>query len=156
MKQHVGGNSGLWPEPATAISGGKKHDREPNSRRSAESLAGEESNGTCGAGAIPTSAATHDCRCGSAHHRHWFTGYVEKWLWMRQVDYIGIFWTLLSVQWTMFLPAFFFAFLYLWINLRQAAKDSASFRGGGQVWRPVLFRMPMLKRRQVSISLPPF
>ena len=38
------------------------------------------------------------------------TGYVEKWLWMRQVDYIGIFWTLLSVKWTMFLAAFSFAF----------------------------------------------
>ena len=56
-------------------------------------------------------------------------GYVEKWLWMRQVDYVGIFWTLLSVQWGMFCSAFVFAFLYLWINLRQAAKDSAAFRG---------------------------
>jgi uncharacterized membrane protein (UPF0182 family) len=26
------------------------------------------------------------------------TGYFEKWLWMRQLDYIGIFWTVLSVQ----------------------------------------------------------
>jgi hypothetical protein len=31
------------------------------------------------------------------------TGYLEeKWLWMRQLDYAGIFWTLLSVQWAMF------------------------------------------------------
>ena len=30
------------------------------------------------------------------------TGYIEKWLWMRQLDYTGIFWTLLSVQWAMF------------------------------------------------------
>jgi len=29
-------------------------------------------------------------------------GYVEKWLWMRQLNYVGIFWTLLSVQWGMF------------------------------------------------------
>ena len=29
------------------------------------------------------------------------TGYLEKWLWMRQLDYIGIFWTVLSVQWAM-------------------------------------------------------
>ena len=55
--------------------------------------------------------------------------YVEKWLWMRQVDYVGIFWTLLSVQWAMFGSAFVFAFLYLWLNLRQAAKNSARFRG---------------------------
>ena len=64
------------------------------------------------------------------------TGYVEQWLWMRQVDYVGIFWTLLSVQWGMFCSAFAFAFLYLWINLRQVAKDSAAFRGSGQAWRP--------------------
>ena len=38
------------------------------------------------------------------------TGYVEKWLWMRQLDYAGIFWTLLSVQWAMFCSAFVFAF----------------------------------------------
>src|ERR1700739_930655 len=38
------------------------------------------------------------------------TGYVEKWLWMRQLDYAGIFWTLLSVHWAMFCSAFVFAF----------------------------------------------
>jgi hypothetical protein len=57
------------------------------------------------------------------------TGYVQKWLWMRQLDYAGIFWTLLSVQWAMFASAFVFAFLYVWINLRQAARISAAFRG---------------------------
>ena len=67
------------------------------------------------------------------------TGYLEKWLWMRQLDYTGIFWTLLSVQWAMFCSAFVFAFLYLWINLRQAAKNSAAFRGDGQAWRPAFF-----------------
>ena len=50
------------------------------------------------------------------------TGYVEKWLWMRQLDYAGIFWTLLSVQWAMFCSAFAFTFLFLWINLRQAVQ----------------------------------
>jgi uncharacterized membrane protein (UPF0182 family) len=29
-------------------------------------------------------------------------GYLEKWLWMRQLHYTGIFWTILSVQWAMF------------------------------------------------------
>ena len=62
-------------------------------------------------------------------------GYLEKWLWMRQLDYTGIFWTLLSVQWAMFCSAFVFAFLYLWINLRQAAENSGAFRGDGQAWR---------------------
>ena len=63
-------------------------------------------------------------------------GYLEKWLWMRQLDYTGIFWTLLSVQWVMFCSAFVFAFLYLWINLRQAAKNSAAFSRDSQAWRP--------------------
>jgi hypothetical protein len=61
------------------------------------------------------------------------TGYIQKWLWMRQLDYAGIFWTLLSVQWAMFCSAFVFVFLYLWINLRQAARSGAAFqwdRGG--------------------------
>src|SRR5208282_5306533 len=64
------------------------------------------------------------------------TGYLEKWLWMRQLDYAGIFWTLLSVRWTMFCSAFVFAFLYLWLNLRQAVRNSAAFRGDGRAGRP--------------------
>jgi len=51
-------------------------------------------------------------------------GYLEQWLWMRQLDYTGIFWTLLSVQWAMSCSAFVFVFLYLWINLRHTAKNS--------------------------------
>ncbi len=64
-----------------------------------------------------------------------FGGYIEKWLWMRQLDYTGIFWTLLSIQWAMFCLAFVFAFLYLWINLRLAAKYTAAIRGAGQTLR---------------------
>ena len=63
-------------------------------------------------------------------------GYVEKWLWMRQLDYAGIFWTLLSVQWAMFCSAFVFAFLYLWINLRQAVRNSAAFRDADRAGSP--------------------
>ena len=61
---------------------------------------------------------------------------LEKWLWMRQLDYVGIFWTLLSIQWAMFGSAFVFSFLYLWINLRQATKNSTAVRGDVQAWRP--------------------
>jgi uncharacterized protein len=64
------------------------------------------------------------------------TGYLEKWLWMRQLDYAGIFWTLLSVQWAMFGLAFVFAFLYLWVNLRQATRNSGAFRGDARAGRP--------------------
>jgi hypothetical protein len=42
---------------------------------------------------------------------------------MRELDYAGIFWTLLSVKWGMFGVTLVFAFLYLWINLRFAAKS---------------------------------
>ena len=63
-------------------------------------------------------------------------GYIEKWLWMRQLDHTNIFWTLLSVRWTMFFAAFVFALLFLWINLRQAAITSAEFDIGGQAEKP--------------------
>jgi len=49
---------------------------------------------------------------------------LQKWLWMRQLDYDGIFWTLLSVKWGMTCFAFIGAFLFLWINLRQAARNA--------------------------------
>jgi uncharacterized membrane protein (UPF0182 family) len=49
-------------------------------------------------------------------------GLVQKWLWMRQLDYVGIFWTLLSVKWGMFGVALALGFLYLWINLRFAVR----------------------------------
>jgi len=48
-------------------------------------------------------------------------GMIEKWLWMRQVHYVGVFWTLLAVQWGMFAVAFLFAFFFLWLNFRFAA-----------------------------------
>ena len=86
-------------------------------------------------------------------------GYLEKWLWMRQLDYTGIFWTLLSVQWVMFCSAFVFAFLYLWINLRQATKNGDVFRGEGQAWRLDLPRRSFLSSAdadtQPSIELSP-
>ena len=49
---------------------------------------------------------------------------LQKWLWMRQLNYSAIFWTLLSVKWGMTCVAFIAAFLFLWINIRQAARNS--------------------------------
>ena len=87
------------------------------------------------------------------------TGYLEKWLWMRQLDYTGIFWTLLSVQWVMFCSAFVVAFLFLWFNLRQAAENSAAFSRDSQAWRLDLPRNSLLSRAdtdtQPSIDLSP-
>jgi len=54
-------------------------------------------------------------------------GNIEKWLWMSQLNYGGIFWTLLSVQWAMFWSAFVFAFLYLWANLHLATRKGRDF-----------------------------
>ena len=52
------------------------------------------------------------------------TDLLQKWLWMRQLDYDGIFWTLLSVKLGLTCVAFIGAFLFLWINLRQASKNA--------------------------------
>ena len=86
------------------------------------------------------------------------TGYLEQWLWMRQLDYGSIFWTLLLVQWAMSCSAFVLAFLYLWINLRHAAKNSAAVHAGGP-WSLDLSRQPFLSRTgadaQTAIELPP-
>jgi uncharacterized membrane protein (UPF0182 family) len=54
--------------------------------------------------------------------------WIQKWLWMRQVGYSGVFWTLFSVRWELFGAAFVVALLYLWINLRVAAKNGSTFR----------------------------
>ena len=81
------------------------------------------------------------------------TGYLEKWLWMRQLDYAGIFWTVLSVQWAMFCSAFVFAFLYLWVNLRQAAGNSAAFREIGPASQTGIdFSPRLLKLAVVLVS----
>ena len=56
---------------------------------------------------------------------------IQKWLWMREVGYSGVFWTLFSVRWELFCAAFVVALLYLWINLRFAASNGASFRASG-------------------------
>ena len=50
--------------------------------------------------------------------------FLQKWLWMRQLNYPGIFWTLLSVKWGMTCVAFVGAFLFLWINNRLAVRNS--------------------------------
>ncbi len=59
-----------------------------------------------------------------------FSSLIQKYLWMQQLNYSGIFWTILSVQWGMFCAAFMATFLYLWINLRVAIGRSAAFGEG--------------------------
>jgi uncharacterized membrane protein (UPF0182 family) len=82
------------------------------------------------------------------------TGYLEKWLWMRQLDYISIFWTLLSVQWAMLCTAFVVAFLYLWVNVRQATKNSGALPRVGQPWSSASLSRADA-RTQTNIELSP-
>ena len=51
-------------------------------------------------------------------------GVLQKWLWMRQLDYGGIFWTLFSVKVVLTCAGFIFALLFLWLNVRHAARSS--------------------------------
>ena len=52
------------------------------------------------------------------------TGYVEKWLWMSQLDYVGIFWKVLSVQCVMGVAG-------LHRRIRVPLAESPSGREGG-------------------------
>jgi uncharacterized membrane protein (UPF0182 family) len=70
------------------------------------------------------------------------SGYVQKGLWMRQLGYSGIFWTLLALRWELFCVAFVVAFLYLWINLRRAARNGATFSAGSVTGEPIVIPGP--------------
>ena len=74
-------------------------------------------------------------------------GLIQRWLWMRQVGYSGVFWTLLSVRWGLFCAAFVIALLYLWINLRVAARNRATFRAGN-----LASQSPLAARFGIEIS----
>ena len=50
-------------------------------------------------------------------------GFLQKWLWMRQLDYAGIFWTLFSVKVALTAGAFASAVAFLWLNLWQANRS---------------------------------
>ena len=81
------------------------------------------------------------------------TGFIQKWLWMRQLGYAGIFWTLLSVKWAMFCSAFVFVFAFLWVNLRQAGKDSVAFQTQARGPKPTaLFGTNEFARTLVNLS----
>jgi len=51
-------------------------------------------------------------------------GFLQKWLWMRQLDYAGIFWTLFSVKVGLVCAGFAFAVLFLWINGKRLVNRS--------------------------------
>jgi uncharacterized membrane protein (UPF0182 family) len=55
-------------------------------------------------------------------------GFLQKWLWMRQLDYAGIFWTLVSFKVGLAVVGFVVAFLFLWLNVRQVTRSTAVAR----------------------------
>ena len=73
------------------------------------------------------------------------TVYLEKWLWMGQLHYDGVFWTLLAIQWGMFIATFAVVFLFLWMNLRLALRGSGVLIGA----------LPAGTKTAVPTSLPP-
>ena len=80
-------------------------------------------------------------------------GLVQKWLWMRQLDYAGIFWTLLSVKWGIFGVALLVSILYLWINLRFAARNIDMSEGSSFFSKAI--RHPADASRTINIDLSP-
>ncbi len=78
---------------------------------------------------------------------------LQKWLWMRQLNYAGIFWTLLVVKWGMTCVAFIGAFLFLWINLRQAARQSFTLADYDSAKNAASFeQMSLFEMRGIPIS----
>lgn len=53
------------------------------------------------------------------------TGITEKWLWMSQLGYEGIFWKILYIEWVLFFAVFVCVLLCFWISLRLAARLSS-------------------------------
>ncbi len=78
--------------------------------------------------------------------------YVVNWLWMRQLDYGNIFWTLFFIRWAMFSSAFAVAFLFLWLNLRHAIGTSAFGAPRGQQITPNIWA----RNSVITISAIPF
>ena len=78
---------------------------------------------------------------------------LQKWLWMRQLNYAGIFWTLLGVKWGMACVAFIGAFFFLWINLRQAARQSFTLADYDSAKNAASFeQMSLFEIRSIPIS----
>jgi uncharacterized membrane protein (UPF0182 family) len=80
-------------------------------------------------------------------------GLVQKWLWMRQLDYAGIFWTLLSVKWGIFAVTLIVSVFYLWLNLRFAARNINLV--DGESFFNKAFRHPTDASRAINVDITP-
>ena len=56
----------------------------------------------------------------------WLPSFLQKWLWMRELNFVGIFWTLFSIKLGMTCIAFVVALVFLGVNIRQAARQSSA------------------------------
>jgi uncharacterized membrane protein (UPF0182 family) len=73
---------------------------------------------------------------------------MQKWLWMGQLHFEGIFWTLLAIQWTMFAVAFICGFGFVWVNLHHALRTCGVLGNRPQsrnLWRPDLSQVSDLE-----------
>jgi uncharacterized membrane protein (UPF0182 family) len=48
----------------------------------------------------------------------WIAGFLQEWLWMREMGYQAIFWRIWLVKWSLFIASFAGVFVYLWVNFR--------------------------------------
>ena len=80
-------------------------------------------------------------------------GLAQEWLWMRQLDYAGIFWTLLSVKWGIFCLTLFISVLYLWTNLRFAARNIDVLKGASFFTKEITH--PADASRTINIDVSP-
>ena len=80
-------------------------------------------------------------------------GLVQKWPWPRQLDYAGIFWTLLSVKWGIFGVTLVVSVLYLGLNLRFAARN-IEFVDGESFFNKA-FTHPADASRTINVDISP-
>ncbi len=73
---------------------------------------------------------------------------IQKGLWMRELGYNGVFWTLLSLQWGLSCAAFAVAFLYLWINFRLVPGREVILRAASSTSEPAV-------ASQISVRISP-
>ena len=72
---------------------------------------------------------------------------------MRELGYSGIFWTLFSVRWELFCAVFVVVSLYVWINLRLAARNSGAFRARGSTSESALVTKLGIRIPQTFLNL---
>ena len=57
------------------------------------------------------------------------SGWIQDWLWMRQVGYAAVFWRILSIKFAAAGVAILIVFFFFWLNLRFAVNAIFRLRG---------------------------